>query len=90
MRTSPAIGNEETEGLMTTERRSLEVPEADMIEQDQQIVPVDEDVDPEAHARSTVDVDQAELPFEASAADVVDQRREVAVDDDDFREDDDG
>ena len=47
---------------------SVDVPEADMIEQRQPVVAEPED-------------DPADLPFEASEADVLDQHRDVALDD---------
>jgi hypothetical protein len=52
----------------------LEAPDADAAEQDQDAVPVPGDAD-----------ELAEVPLEASQADIAEQARELSLDDDEYR-----
>ena len=56
----------------------LEAPDADAAEQDQ-------DVMPEADDAEEVEAENADIPLEANEADLVEQAREVNVDDDEYR-----
>jgi hypothetical protein len=56
----------------------LEAPDADAAEQDQ-------DVMPEANDTEEVEAENEDVPLEANEADLLEQGREVNLDDDEYR-----
>jgi hypothetical protein len=54
--------------------KGLEAPDADIAEQEQDVIPVPDDID-----------EVPEIPLEAPDADAAEQAREVNADDDDYR-----
>jgi hypothetical protein len=62
--------------------RNLDEPDADVAEQNQEIVPLDDDLDDDLDAADLPE----ELPLEADPADAAEQARQVGLgEDDDYR-----